>query len=107
MLASVEIGKSKFWIEFVIRTRKRIKEYHYDDSTRIIEIERRPEDVLILGVTRHEDFVREVLREIEYLFVVEDLSRDEVLEKIKDIFGLNDEDAKELLDYAEWYLFNG
>lgn len=47
MLASVEIGKSKFWIEFVIRTRKRIKEYHYDDSTRIIEIERKPEDVLI------------------------------------------------------------
>ncbi len=47
------------------------------------------------------------MREIEYLFVVEDLSRDEVLEKIKDVFGLNEQDAKELLDYAEWYLFNG
>jgi hypothetical protein len=35
------------------------------------------------------------------------LSREEILEYIQKVYGLNEKDAKELFDYAEWVLFSG
>ncbi len=49
---------------------------------------------------------RAALRLIEELFH-EGKSRDEVLEYIQKYYGMKESDAKELLDFAEWYLFNG
>lgn len=107
MLTSIEVGEKKFWLEYVIKTKKKVKEYQYDDSTKIVEIDRQPEKIEIWGVYEYGEIATAALRLVDELYNKHNLGRDEVLKKLKDFYGLNEQDAKELLDYAEWYLFNG
>jgi|Deesub1362B_J571_1020462.scaffolds.fasta_scaffold01713_18 hypothetical protein len=105
-MSSIEVGEKKLWVEFAIKTTKKVREYHYDDFTRIVEIENRPESIEIWGVYEYGDVATQIFKTISKLFE-QDLSREEILEYIQKVYGLNEKDAKELFDYAEWVLFSG
>ncbi len=106
MLASVEIGDRKFWLEYMIKVKKKRKVFSKDNVKLILEKEE-VEDVEFWGVYEYGEVAKAALKLIEELFIKENKSRDEVLEYIQKYYGMKKPDAKELLDYAEWVLFNG
>ncbi len=105
MMASVEVGDKKFWIEYLIKVKRKRKVFNSDDVKVILEKEE-VEDVEFWGIYEYGEVARAALRLIEELFH-EGKSRDEVLEYIQKYYGMKEYDAKELLDFAEWYLFSG
>ena len=94
MMASVEIGDSKYWLEYQLKVRRKRKIFSKGDVKLILEKEE-VEDVEFWEIYEHE-----ALRLIEELFH-EGKNRYEVLEYIQKYYGMKESDAKELLDFAE------
>ena len=103
MLPVVHRGE-RLWLEYEVKVKRTRKEYYVGYRKIIIEKEE-IEGIEISEVIPEEELARLILRQVQYLFK-RGYSREEIVKRIAEIYGMKEEDAKEFFDYAEWYLFN-
>jgi len=105
MMVSLELDNKKFFLEYGLKVRKKKEVYEGIEAVYVIEKEEF-EGLKIFAIHDYEEIAKYALRLVYELFHVHNLPRHEVFKKLKEFYGLTDEDAKELMDYAESYLFN-
>ncbi len=104
-MASVEVEDKIYWLEYWVKVRKKRKIFKNGETKLILEKEE-IDGIEICGILSNEEMARLAVRYVDELYNKYDLTRKEVLKKLMDFFGVDEQDAKGLLDYAEWYLFS-
>jgi hypothetical protein len=106
MLASVELENldKRIWLDISVVVDRKIKEYEIDGD-RVIEIDRIPKFARIEATIEERELAEMITRNVAWM-IERGYDREEIVEKIAEIYGMDIDDAAEFYHYAEWYLFS-
>ena len=106
MIGYLEIGGRRIWFEYRSKIRRVYRYYELEDKAiGFLHVKEVVEGIEIVSTIEERELASMITRDVAFMIHELGLEEDEIVKRIAETYGMDEYDAKQFVEYAEYCLF--